>query len=77
MKNSYMADCLCGKAKPSDLDDYIEHWHSNDTGNSLSEFLGLTSGEYAIWIEGHGPAPDDIARARQLSLKQLADGVEE
>ena len=36
---------------PFDLDDYIEYWHTHETGNTLQEFLGLTDYEYEIYIK--------------------------
>lgn len=33
------------------IDEYVEYWHQNDTGNSLQEFLGMTKAEYVQWIK--------------------------
>lgn len=32
-------------------DDYIEYWHTHDTGNTLREFLGFTESEYEQWMK--------------------------
>ena len=42
--------CLAGDAILDDIEDYIDFWHDNETGVELYEFLGMTSGEYAKWI---------------------------
>lgn len=42
---------LSKQSTPVDIDDYIEKWHTSDTGLSLHEFLGMTWDEYKVWIE--------------------------
>lgn len=49
-EKSFIEACLAGEASLDNLDDYIEYWHTHDTGNELHEFLGVTSGEYAKWL---------------------------
>lgn len=49
--NNFIDDCLAGKASVSDLDDYIEYWHTHETGNTLQEFLGVTEAEYGQWLK--------------------------
>ena len=43
---------LDGKATEDDVDDYVSAWH--DSGDEeqrpLTEFLGMTEEEYAIWM---------------------------
>lgn len=47
---SFIEDYLHGDATLSDLDNYIEYWHSHETGNTLQEFLGMTDYEYEQWL---------------------------
>lgn len=35
---SFMQKCLVGSAMLSEIDDYIEFWHTNETGVSLRFF---------------------------------------
>ncbi|MER7251805.1 hypothetical protein [Kribbella sp. NPDC000426] len=43
---------LQGRALPDDIDDYIEAWHDTPGApDSVSQFLGLTAAEYALWVE--------------------------
>jgi hypothetical protein len=59
---------LDGKATEDDVDDYVSAWH--DSGDEeqrpLTEFLGMTEGEYAIWTMDRRTLPD-IAAARRPS----------
>ena len=44
MENATFIDaCSNGQASLNELDNYIEYWHTHNTGNSLREFLGLTN----------------------------------
>lgn len=38
--------CLSGKAKLSEVDDYIELWHHTDSSYSLHEYLGMSWEEF-------------------------------
>lgn len=59
MRTNFIQDCVEGRAKPEDIDDYINAWHIGDTVNygvfsldtSLIEFLGMTFEEYASWVD--------------------------
>ena len=43
---------LEGRALPQDIDDYIDTWHDTPGApDSVSEFLGLTTDEYGLWVE--------------------------
>ena len=33
------------------IDDKIDEWHNGDSDVPLHEFLGMTFGEYAKWVE--------------------------
>lgn len=49
MKKTFIDLCLSGEARAEQIDDYVEYWHTHDTGNTLKEFLGMTDLEYAEW----------------------------
>jgi hypothetical protein len=52
--NKPYADALrSGEINYDIIDDYIEYWHTHDTGNSLQEFLGMTKDEFVKYIK-HG-----------------------
>lgn len=45
--------CLRGKAVPSNFEDYVEYWHTHETGAELRSFLGLSDRAYALLLR-HG-----------------------
>jgi hypothetical protein len=51
-KPNFISLCVAGLASPSDIDDYVERWHSGQagTGQQLSEFLGMNQEEYSDWV---------------------------
>ena len=62
---SFVEACLNADATLFDLDDYIEYWHTHETGNTLQEFLGLTDYEYEQWGKSSDIIFRDIIRCRQ------------
>lgn len=67
-KISFIDDCLNADATLFELDDYIEFWHTHDTGNSLQEFLGITDYEYEQWGKTSDIIFRDILRCRQENI---------
>ena len=64
-EKSFIEAYLAGEVNLDNLDDYIQHWHTNDTGNELREFLGMTSEEYTEWLKfGNGLSLRKILAAR-------------
>lgn len=49
----YAAALRAGEINYDAIDDYIEYWHTHDTGNSLQDFLGMTKKEFVLYIK-HG-----------------------
>ena len=64
MYNNFIEDCLDAEADLFDLDDYIDYWHENETGETLREFLGLTPYEYEAWGNSDDSIFRDILRCR-------------
>ncbi len=50
-KKTFIELCLEGRADLSDIDDYIEAWHTTKGDASLHQFLGMTDSEYSLWVE--------------------------
>ena len=56
---SFVQRYLDGTAKLSDIDDWIDQWHSDSScAMDLHEYLGLTKQEYIDWL-AH---PDELDR---------------
>lgn len=41
---------LVGGRDPGDVDDWIERWHTSNTGMELHEYLGMTFEEYGNFV---------------------------
>jgi hypothetical protein len=48
---AYMELCLEGMADLTEIDEYIEKWHTSETDVPINEFLGMNLDEYALWVE--------------------------
>lgn len=48
--SNFIIDCINGDALLSDIDNYIDEWHDNDTNMHLHEFLGMTKKEYELFV---------------------------
>jgi hypothetical protein len=59
------------------IDDFVEAWHNagDDEKRSLSEYLGMTDDEYAVWVMSHGALPSILAA--RLGRRPLSDAVAE
>lgn len=61
---NFIDACLCGDADLNQLEDYVEYWHTHDTGNSLREFLGMTKVEYETFLTKENEILKRILRCR-------------
>jgi hypothetical protein len=57
--STFLDACLAGAALLADVDDRVDRWHDaygapNGPQIPLREYLGLTSDEYALWVEQPG-----------------------
>lgn len=53
---TFVDACFAGSALLDDIDDWVDAWHDangrpRDVEEGLSEYLGLTEFEYALWAE--------------------------
>jgi hypothetical protein len=49
--SNFINDCINGDALIYDIDDYIDQWHDGDYNISLSEYLGMSEKEYALYLQ--------------------------
>ena len=62
-KQTFVDAVLAGHATADDVDDWIERWHTTDTGDiELHEFLGLDENEMGLWVGSHASLEQIIAR---------------
>lgn len=50
-KLTFIEACLAGRTDPSQIDDWIETWHTQQTEAELHEYLGLSIDEYGQWLK--------------------------
>ena len=62
MPQTFMQQCLNGRASPDDIETFTDRWHRIKSEVSLSEYLGMTNAEYRWWVE----APSALPRIVQL-----------
>lgn len=48
--NTYLQDYIDGIIKYDDIDDYIDKWHDSESILPLHEYLGITEGEYTLFV---------------------------
>lgn len=48
---TFVDDVLSGRARASDVYDYVDAWHDGDSNLELHTYLGLTWNEYRTWVE--------------------------
>jgi hypothetical protein len=73
--SDFVTLALTGGVLLEEIDDFVDEWHRAPNGLSLSDFLGMTSEEYALWVQ----QPDmlsHIIRARYKKIP-LIDVIEE
>ncbi|MHC4648692.1 MAG: hypothetical protein ACYTBJ_24820 [Planctomycetota bacterium] len=50
--STFIEACVYGEAKPEDIDDWVQRWHDfDDATETIWQYLGMTSYEYARWVE--------------------------
>jgi hypothetical protein len=50
MNKSFVEAFKAGEVKASQVHDYVDYWHTHETGSKLHEFLGMTEGQYYDWV---------------------------
>jgi len=69
---TFLNDCLRLMATVADLNDYVEHWHENNSKSvhpdTLQGFLGFSDQEYETWRRDPAAATAIVesCRAKQI-----------
>ena len=62
-EQTFVDAVLAGLASPDQVDDWIERWHTTDTGDTeLHDFLGLEETEMESWLQSGETLEQIIAR---------------
>lgn len=69
--SSFIEKCLKGRALLEEVDEYVENWHEDDQGEALHSFLGMTRGEYGLWLADPDVLPFIVdAHRRNISVSE-------
>ncbi|MDB5243655.1 MAG: hypothetical protein JWP57_4280 [Spirosoma sp.] len=49
--NTFVEDWKNGIAQADQIDDYIDRWHTGNSGLPLATYLGLSSEQYVQWLK--------------------------
>lgn len=72
--SNFVVKCINGDALLSEIDDYIDLWHNNDTGMPLHAFLGMTQKEYALYVEDEQYLASIVtARKQKVDIKLVIE----
>lgn len=78
MSETFVDQVLLGDALWTEIDDWVERWHSDTGVSELQDFLGMSWPEYKLWVE----QPDTLrvilaAREMGKDVEQLITEPEE
>ena len=48
---NFIESVLAGLSLETDIENFVEEWHNSDSSQDLHDYLGMTSDEYALWVE--------------------------
>ena len=66
-EQTFVDAVLAGRATADDVDDWIEKWHTTDTGDvELHEFLGLNESEMEAWVRSNSTLEQLIIRRGEI-----------
>ena len=60
------------KVNIKDIHKYIEEWHSADTKESVSEYLGMTKEQYGIFIR-HPEKAEQLRKTEDVAFVKKID----
>jgi len=76
--SNFIDDCISGNALLDDVDDYVEKWHRSESSLPIYDFLGMSRGEYALWLADASVLPFIvIARRENLSVQNVLTSLNE
>lgn len=50
-RKTFVEAYRAGEVEIENVHDYVEYWHTHDTGNDLYQFLGMTKTQFSDWIK--------------------------
>ncbi|MEW6237245.1 MAG: hypothetical protein AB1656_17820 [Candidatus Omnitrophota bacterium] len=73
LSETFIEKCLKGSALLDEIDDYIDAWREDESGEEeLYEFLGMTKEEYSLWVTDPDVLPFIVmARKQQVDIAHI------
>ncbi len=62
--NTFVEDWKNGIAQTDQIDDYIDRWHTGNSGLPLATYLGLSREQYVQWLKD----PEQLQQILQETL---------
>jgi hypothetical protein len=70
---TFLGLVLEGQAEIGEIDDFLERWHEGRGAADLSDYLGMRSDEYSLWLEN--PEMLALICSARRSRQSLAQAV--
>ena len=68
---TFVEKCLSGSARPEEIEDYVDFWHTGGDNRELYQYLGLTLEEYSRWVENPSTLDQILgAKKRNLTVRE-------
>jgi hypothetical protein len=74
-QSSFLDLVIAGHAESDEIDNFVEKWHEGHDAADLSDYLGMRSDEYSLWLEN--PEMLALICAARRSRQSLAQAVNE
>jgi len=74
-KPGFLDLVLEGRAQIDEIDDFVEGWHEGESAVDLSDYLGMRSEEYSLWLEN--PEMLEVICSARRRQQPLAEAVNE
>ena len=63
--SNFIEDCIQGQALLDDVDDYVDRWHETESNTPLHAYLGMSEGEYSLWMAEASALPFIVVAHQQ------------
>ena len=72
-KPGFLDLVLEGRAQIDEIDDFVEGWHEGESAVDLSDYLGMRTEEYSLWLEN--PEMLEVICSARRRQQPLAEAV--
>ena len=73
-RQTFLDQYVNGEILAEEIDDYVDSWHAESRDEPIYQFLGLSRGEYSLWLRDPQTLPYiALARRTQKPLALILD----